>query len=83
MTRHSRKRDQHGSGPGGEKGHGTCGEFHLLGCTPDVRGRVLAVLGGEPQGDGCVRPPARVSVCLAKGLRLNSNGAFSLRGLTY
>ena len=45
-------------------------------------GGVLAVLGREPRGAGSVRPPARVSVCLAKRLRLNSNGEFSPKGFT-
>ena len=48
MIRHSRKRDQRGSGPGGEKGRGMCSEFHLLGGTWDARGWGLAVLGWEP-----------------------------------
>ena len=49
MIRHSRKRDQRGSGPGGEKGRGMCSEFHLLGGTWDARGWGLAVLGWETQ----------------------------------
>ena len=74
MIRHSRKRDHRGPGPGGEKGRGLCGQFHLLGGTWDARGWGAGSPGQGPWGAGSVRPPARVSVCLAKRLRLNSKG---------
>lgn len=80
--RHSRKRDQHRSGPKGEKRHEICGipsAWLHSGCEGVGCWQCWAGSPGWPAVSG---HPERASGRQAKGLRLNSNGEFSLKGLT-